>query len=253
MAMVHAANAPSANDLLRDACSKVPVEDLHDALVNLGCTSLELVLAYMPLFMDGKLNSAKVEELRDDLCRKAADQRDQSAAACGECAGMASDTRGCRNERVLILVVRTAFKTYHSTAIAQAAVLPPSSAAAAAEEAKPLGEKVLSGHWEAAEVVTGGFSQVEPHYRLNDTLVSQMIYSNKQGSLFIPLISSLTYRDPTSNKRMTTILKGVGQLEGDTELMLVQGGSASERRESLDLISDLAAFFHHRSCAMVVA
>jgi hypothetical protein len=102
--------------------------------------------------------------------------------------------------------------------------------------------------------VTGGFSTVEPHLRLSDTMVTRMINANKNGTLHIPCIDkAFSYRDTSSNKLFTTILKGAGQADGgDTELLLVQGTSAAERRDSLELTCDYGDFVHHRSCALIV-
>jgi hypothetical protein len=81
-----AANLASGAPLnkLMAACNDVNIADLHTALGNLGCTTLMHVLGYGGSFLSGELVAAEVEELRNDLCRKSADQAIGSTLACGE-------------------------------------------------------------------------------------------------------------------------------------------------------------------------
>jgi hypothetical protein len=238
---------------LMSACVEVPIADLHTALGKLGCTTLTHVLAYGSTFLEGELSPDEVEELRNDLCRKAADQAAGSTLACGE-SSMPWNTVGLRHTRVLIIACRTLFKRENATGEAEAAVLNADPATIAAAEAKPLSAKVLEQHWLAAETVTGGFSIVEPHYRLAPPLVSKMVAANKHGGLTIPQIdSNYSYSEPSANKLITTILKGANQLNGDnTEIQLVQGSQAADRRDRLDIVSDYSASIRHRSCALLV-
>jgi hypothetical protein len=136
--------------------------------------------------------------------------------------------------------------------MAVANIVPQDSAAAAAAEAKPLGEKVLDGHWDAGAAVTGGFSTTEPHYHISDAQFSRIIHANKAGTLWIPGIdSTFTYRDVASNKQIKTLLMGAA--ETATELLLVQGAAANERHDEMTMVCDYLDLLHHRSCALVAA
>jgi hypothetical protein len=244
-------DAPSLQ--LLEAAVQVNVPLLHEALEELGVKSLTQCLAYGGSFMGtGACATGEIEELRDNLARKTADLAAGSTDPCGNCLAMTTDINGSRAVRTLILACRTLHKTVVQTAMAVANVAPPDSAAAAAAEAKPLGEKVLDGHWDAGATVTGGFSTTEPHYHVSDAQFSRIIHANKAGTLWIPGIdSTFTYRDVSSSKQVKTLLMGAA--ETATELLLVQGASAHERHDEMTGVSDYMDLLHHRSCALVAA
>jgi hypothetical protein len=244
-------DAPSLQ--LLEAAVQVNVPLLHEALEELGVKSLTQCLAYGASFMGtGACATGEIEELRDNLARKTTDLVAGSTDPCGNCVAMTADQDGSRSVRTLILACRTLHKTVVQTAMAVANVAPPDSAAAAAAEAKPLGEKVLDGHWDAGAAVTGGFSTTEPHYHISDAQFSRIIHANKAGTLWIPGIdATFTYRDASSSKQIKTLLMGASETK--TELLLVQGAAANERHDEMTMVCDYLDLLRHRSCAMVAA
>ncbi|KAL1503513.1 hypothetical protein AB1Y20_011993 [Prymnesium parvum] len=195
---------------------------LDAALEACGFEHLLQLLGYKESFMGtGPVSEIHAGQLRDDLRR----MRDASTAAdalCGGLDSLSSDAPGVARVRTLIYAARLEYKKEEASTVAAATVLPAAAPAPAVEpdQCKPLPAAEIEGHWEAGERTTSGYTWMPPKFRLSDTLMSKMIRANAAGELWIPPIDSyFAYKDPSSTRTITTLLKAGGQ-NGAVELSL---------------------------------
>ena len=120
---------------------------------------------------------------------------------------------------------------------------------------KPLPPKEVDTLWAQGEVATGGYTWVPPRFRLADSIMSRMTRANKAGEIWIPAIdTSFGYRESSSNRVITTLLRSSGEQPAsgsDVQVQIVHGSQASERTDAVTLVSDYVDIITHRSAAII--
>ena len=148
-------------------------------------------------------------------------------------------------------IVYTARRQYADESVPMGSPAPAPAPAPADDELKPLPPSTINDVWSAGYKSTGGFSAVLPQFRFSDAIMSKMIRSNKVGECWLPTVGEgLAYREPSSTKMITTLLKSA---TSDTQLQLVQGGQSVEREDHVSIPPDYDAIVGHRAAAMVAA
>jgi hypothetical protein len=217
----------------------------------MGITDLNNFLAWLPSFLGpGPVAAVDTNMFIDDIRTV----RDDATPVGARCGGYIAFPDGIDGGRVVRAIVQSARRLYQLEC-AEIATPPPPPAVTAEDPFKPLAPKTLSDLWEAGAIVTDGYSSVPDRFKLSDALVSRMVRANKAGEFWIPAIdSSFSYKDPSSNRVITTLLKssGEGPVPG-AEIQLVQGAQQSERFDPVDLAADYNDCIMHRSAAIITA
>lgn len=242
---------------LLHAAQQSGVAGIEAALEVCGFEHLVHLLSHKSSFMGPQgVTDVDITQLRDDLRRI----RDESVAPGTVCGGLTSlppDDSGVARVRALIYAARIEFKKEEASLVAQASTTAAAAAAPAPtvsdDQCKPLPASEIESHWEAGERATGGYTWIPPKFRLSDTIMSKMIRANAAGELWIPPIdASFSYRDPSSTRNVTTLLKAGGQGSStELSLQMVQSDQLQERRDPITIAADYADILEHRSAALV--
>lgn len=243
------------SDGLQRAAASAGFVGLDAALEACGFEHLLQLLGYKESFMGtGPVSEIHAGQLRDDL-RRLRDATTAPDALCGGLDSLSGDAPGVARVRTLIYAARLEYKKEEASNVAAAAAVPPVAAPAPAEQdhCRPLPASEIEGYWEAGERATSGYTWVPPKFRLSDTLMSKMIRANKAGELWIPPIdSSFAYKDPSSTRTVTTLLKAGGQPGGlELSLQMVQGEQLQERHDPISIVADYTDIISHRSAALI--
>lgn len=229
-------------------------DGLDAALEVCGFEQLVQLLAYKESFMGtAAVSDVHAGQLRDDL-RRVRDEHTPAGAPCGGLVDLPDDATGTARVRTLIYAARFEYKKEEATQVAIASVpTPPPAAAPSEDQCKPLPASEIEGYWDAGERTTSGYTWTPPKFRLSDTLMSKMIRANTAGELWIPPIdSSFSYKDPSSTRTVTTLLKAGGQNGGpELSLQMVQGEQLQERHDAVSIVADYTAILTHRSAALI--
>lgn len=242
------------SDGMQRAADSVCVPGLDAALEACGFLELVQLLGYKESFMgSASVPDAHAGQLRDDLARLR-DESTSPEALCGGLSSLPSGTAGVAKARTLVYAARLEFKKEEASNVAAASVHPtPAPPAPAEDQCKPLPASEVDSYWEAGERTTAGYTWIQPKFRLSDTMMSKMIRANTAGELWIPPIdASFSYKDPSSTRTVTTLLKAGGQNGGpEVSLQMVQGTQLQERHDPISIVADYTDIISHRSAALI--
>lgn len=239
---------------LSNAAKHAGLQGIDAALEVCGFTELVQLLSHKASFMGPtSVSDVDASQFRDDL-RRTRDESTAPGALCGGMTSLADDESGVARVRALVYAARIELKKEEAAQVAHAgaAALTPAQPPAE-DQCKPLPASEIDGYWDAGERVTGGYTWLPPKFRLSDTLMSKMIRANTAGELWIPpLDSSFGYKDASSTRTVTTLLRAGGQ--GSTtelSLQMVQGEQLHDRHDPITIAADYADIIEHRSAALV--
>lgn len=243
------------SDGMRRAAESAAFPGLDAALEVCQFEQVVQLLGYKESFMGtAAVSDAHAGQLRDDL-RRVRDENTAAEALCGGLTGLPADAAGIARVRTLIYAARREFKKEEAADVAVAAVSTPATPAVSPSEdqCKPLPASEIEGYWEAGERTTSGYTWLPPKFRISDAIMSKLIRANTAGELWIPPIdASFAYKDPSSTRAVTTLLKAGGQ-NGSPELSLqmVQGEQLQERHDPISIVADYTDIISHRSAALI--
>jgi len=239
---------------LQRAAASAGVVGLDAALEACGFEQLVQLLGFRESFMgSAAVSDLHAGQLLDDL-RRLRDADTAADAPCGGLDSMPAGPAGIARVRTLIYAARLEFRKEEASGVAAAALPPvPGTATSAEDQCKPLPAAEIDSYWEAGERTTSGYTWIQPKFRLSDTIMSKMIRANTSGELWIPPVDqSFSYKDPSSTRTVTTLLKAGGQNGGpELSLQMVQGEQLQERHDPISIVADYTDIISHRSAALI--
>jgi len=167
---------------------------------------------------------------------------------CGGYAAFVAGAAAMPILRAIIYSARTKYKVEQAEEIA-----PPTPMGTSAEDPfKPLPPKEVESLWEQGELATAGYTWLPPKHQLADPIMSRMVRACKAGELWLPAVdSNLSYKDSSSNRVITTLLKGDGSASSSVQVQMVTSSDTSERTAHVNLVADYTDVITHRSAAMI--
>ena len=203
-------------------------------------------LSHKPSFMMAVLDEGQIGQLVTEVKRV----RDASTPATDSCGGYdALPAVAVTAPWVRAMIYRA--RMLYAREEKEALVLPDPKAGIE-DPFKPLPPADIDDIWKAGEKTTDGFSFISPKFHLSDANISRMVRANKAGQLWIPIIDQgFSYREPASNRQITTLFKSATGTSTEAQLQLVHGSEAAERFDPLNMVADYNDICAHRSAALV--
>ena len=237
----------SLNEVIEAACADFAHwTGIGAALEAMRIVDLLGFLSHKPSFMQAALDEGQVGQLITEI-KRVRDDATPVTDVCGGYTALPVSAVAAPWMRAMLYRARTLYAKEEKEAL----VLPDPKAGIE-DPFKPLPPSDIDDIWKSGEKTTDGFSFISPKFHLSDANVSRMVRANKAGQLWIPIIDQgFSYREPASNRQVTTLFKSASGTSTEAQLQLVHGSEAAERFDPLNMVADYNDICAHRSAALV--